>query len=148
MWLVDDKTAERIKQYPKSALHIADDIGERVLFELITAEPKQQVFEEHVMGPHQGQAFMFSGPIHVDVSMAGVGVPDTTGNEQDDVMNYFDGKRHAVCMLHNGPHILWNIIGCSFGQVLAGLKHPETKKPVWYVPTMTLTCRKMEKISE
>jgi hypothetical protein len=144
MWLVDNRVAERIKQYPRSALHIADDIGEMVLHETVMAEPKRNDYEVHSVSGH---SVSFAGPVHVDISMTGVGVPVVTGNEQDDVMDYFRGDRHAVCLFDNGVHILWNIVGCSFGPVHAGLKHPETKKPVWYVPTMTLTCRKMEKIS-
>lgn len=145
MWLVDDKTAERIRQHPKSALHIADDIGEMVLHETVMAEKKQQRIEQPGM---YVPGVLIAGPVHVDISMTGVGVPDATGDHQEDVQNYFDGKRHAVCLLSIGVHLLWNIVVCSYSHVHGGLKHPETKKPVWYVPTMTLTCRKMEKISE
>lgn len=143
MWLVNDKTAERIKQHPKSAVHIADDIGEMVLHEHVAAEAKRKDYNVHDV---RGNVVSFAGPVHIDISMTGVGIPDTTGNEQDDVHDYFDGKRHALCVLDTGVHLFWSIVACSYGPVHAGLKHPETKKPVWYVPTMTLTCRKMEKI--
>lgn len=127
MWLVEDKVAKRIQAYPKSALMIADDLGEMLLNESISIETNQR------------------HPSSVGISAVGIGVPDM-GNSDDDITNYFDGTRHLVGEFPNGIHILWNLIWLYYGFIHFGWRHPETREPFLYVPTMTFTCQKVERI--
>lgn len=148
MWIIDDKVKDRILSYPKSALRVADDLGEMLLYTGIEVDiPDPSVWQAPVSMHFPLGAAVRALPKDITLSLVGVGVPYVTGNEMEDVMSYFSGDRHLFGILTLGKTLFLNTAYAEFGMVKLGYKHPITKQPVWYVENMKLLCRQYKTIN-
>lgn len=142
MWLVSKQVTDRIRKYPRSALRIAEDLGEMVLYTnaMFSVTPPQSA------SSYPGHSAFVIAPSEFLLELACVGVPQKTDFPEEDVMSMFDGTRDLVCVLTNGVKLLGSLICVEWGLVAFGLKHPVTKQPLWQVDFMKLLAATEEQL--